>query len=127
MAEVFAFAFNTLLSDMACIDAGFRQQILEAQKNLLEKCVGIIEKLKEQPKDSEWVLKSLLPVTFGLCRSLGRYGSADNFLITKLFPYETPPPTPASQIVTTKQSFSNFRYKKYPLRKFLESVSQLLQ
>ena len=47
VAEVFSFAFNTLLCDMAVVDSGFRTQILEAQKSLLSKCVGIIESLKE--------------------------------------------------------------------------------
>ena len=43
VAEVFAFAINTLLSDMASIDTGFREQILDAQKSLLDKCVGFLE------------------------------------------------------------------------------------
>lgn len=112
VAEVFTFAFNTLLCDMVnCVDSGFRSQILDTQKNLLEKCIGIIEMLKENKgeKDAEWIFNSLLPVTLGLCRSLGRFGNADDYLITRLFPTEAPPPSPASQIVTTKQSFSNFR------------------
>ena len=59
---------------------------------------------------SDWIFKSLLPVTIGLIRALGRFGFPDNYLITRLFPQEAPPPSPASQLVTTKQSFSNFRY-----------------
>ena len=46
MAEVFSFAINTLLSDMANVDAGFREKILDAQKSLLEKCVKFIEGLR---------------------------------------------------------------------------------
>ena len=42
MAEVFAFAINTLLSDMAVVDGGFRTMILDAQMSLLEKCVTAI-------------------------------------------------------------------------------------
>lgn len=49
-------------------------------------------------------------MTIGLIRALGRFGFPDNYLITRLFPQEAPPPSPASQLVTTKQSFSNFRY-----------------
>lgn len=112
VAEVFTFAFNTLLSDMVhCVDAEFRQQILNSQKELLEKCIQIIESLKDDHKeeDADWIFKSLLPVTLGLCRALGRFGNPDDCLITRLFPMEAPPPSPASQIVTTKQSFSNFR------------------
>ena len=110
MAEVFAFAINTLLSDMAVVDGGFRTMILDAQMSLLEKCVSAIEKAKESEVDDEWsYCDSLIPVTFGLCRALGRFGLADNFLITRVFPQEAPPSSPASQLITAKQSFSNFR------------------
>ena len=113
VAEVFAFAINTLLSDMAVVDGGFRTMILDAQMSLLEKCVTAIEKAKESDNDdleSNWnYCDSLIPVTFGLCRALGRFGLADNFLITRVFPQEAPPPSPASQLITAKQSFSNFR------------------
>ena len=107
MAEVFAFTFNTLLCDMAAVDTKYRDKIIEAQKSLLDQCVCKLELLKGQDKD--WILKSLLPVTLGLCRALGRYGMPDDYLITRVFPTEPPPPSPASQMVTTKQSFSNFR------------------
>ena len=53
MAEVFSFAINTLLSDMACVDAGFREKILEAQKSLLEKCVNFLEILHDDPTQQE--------------------------------------------------------------------------
>ena len=53
MAEVFSFAINTLLSDMACVDAGFREKILEAQKSLLEKCVNFLEILHDDPSQQE--------------------------------------------------------------------------
>ena len=53
VAEVFSFAINTLLSDMACVDAGFREKILEAQKSLLEKCVNFLEILHDDPKQQE--------------------------------------------------------------------------
>ena len=111
VAEVFAFTFNTLLCDMAIVDAGFRQQIFNEQENILEKCVQTIAQFKEKPEsaDSEWIFQILIPVTFGICRALGRFGHLDNFLITKLFPTEPPPPSPASQMVITKQNFSNFR------------------
>ena len=109
VAEVFAFAINTLLSDMAVVDGGFRTIILEAQMSLLEKCVQAIEKAKESVEDPIWYCDSLIPVTFGLCRALGRFGLPDNFLITRVFPQEAPPPSPASQLITAKQSFSNFR------------------
>ena len=114
MAEVFAFTFNTLLCDMAAVDTKYRDEILEAQKSLLDQCVCKLELLKaENPeiaeKDKDWILTSLLPGTLGLCRALGRYGMPDDYLITRVFPTEPPPPSPASQMVTTKQSFSNFR------------------
>ena len=41
--EVFAFSFNTLLCDMLMLSSEYREQILEAQKNLLEKCVNALE------------------------------------------------------------------------------------
>ena len=53
VAEVFSFAINTLLSDMACVDAGFREKILEAQKSLLEKCVNFLEILHDDPTQQE--------------------------------------------------------------------------
>ena len=59
---------------------------------------------------SEWKVKIVVPVTLGLCRALGRFGSTDELLISRLFPIEVSPPPPTSQLVTSKQSFSNFRY-----------------
>ena len=109
VAEVFAFAINTLLSDMAVVDGGYRQIILDAQMALLEKCVRNIEKSKECAEDTDWICESLIPVTFGLCRALGRFGFPDEYLITRIFPQEAPPPSPASQLITAKQNFSNFR------------------
>ena len=41
--EVFAFAFNTLLCDMIMLSQDYRDQILEAQQNLLKKCVEALE------------------------------------------------------------------------------------
>ena len=41
--EVFAFSFNTLLCDMLMLSSEYREQILEAQKKLLEKCVNALE------------------------------------------------------------------------------------
>ena len=53
VAEVFSFAINTLLSDMACVDAGFREKILDAQRSLLEKCVNFLEIIRDDPSQQD--------------------------------------------------------------------------
>ena len=77
--------------------------------NLFDYIFQVFKKCVNALIFTEWKSRIVVPVTFGLCRALGRYGSIDELLITRLFPIEVTPPAPTSQLVTSKQSFSNFR------------------
>ncbi len=90
VAENFAFAFNTLLSDVAMALPDAREDVFASQVHLFETLSvavqgarGGIEEAPLPQNTKVLLCQSTLPLLFGLVRSMGRFGSGCDFLLSR--------------------------------------------
>ncbi|EEB20254.1 Phosphatidylinositol 4-kinase alpha, putative [Pediculus humanus corporis] len=117
VAERFSFCLNTLLSDIAARNDLLRERIITAQIKQLESLCHLIHKHKSnssthQTDDSKiYLCRNVVPVFFGLARSMGRLSTTDPPLICCIFPKPLPPTQTEGTCLnlTKKKNFSTFR------------------
>lgn len=125
-SECLAFALNTFLCDVAVLDIQSRSEILEFQVSLLADLGQLILSKKQETGSTtslhqngvvadRKLSKRIVPLFFGLCRSMGRFGNPSEPLFLKLFPKPSPPISTTAKSATNgipsknNRSFSNFR------------------
>lgn len=120
MAEIFAFSFNSLLSDVAKCCPAFRQNVFEAQTELLQTLIAAIDNelgedilLQDQERKVR-LCDTTVPLLFGLARAFGRFGSTNNYLLCKLYPPKQRGKAPnaakkSHEAEVLQKHYSNFR------------------
>lgn len=112
LPERFSFCLNTLLSDIAAKDPNLTEEIISSQVKFLSDLTSLIKADASGLQKSGGVCRIILPILFGLARSLGRFSGQDPPLLCRIFPKpEKPTPITPRQPSDSgkKKSFTNFR------------------
>ncbi|XP_011307555.1 phosphatidylinositol 4-kinase alpha isoform X2 [Fopius arisanus] len=116
VAERFSFCLNTLLSDVAARGETACDEIIATQVEILSVITNLIRSCKEQNgarglQAKLSLCKCVVPVLFGLARSMGRFATVDPPLLCRIFPQPEPPMKNNNEASPNKRhrSFSNFR------------------
>lgn len=116
VAERFSFCLNTLLSDVAAREEPASEEIIATQVEILSVITNLIRGCKEQNgarglQAKLSLCKCVVPVLFGLARSMGRFATVDPPLLCRIFPQPEPPVKNNCEASPNKRhrSFSNFR------------------
>lgn len=113
--EKFSFCLNTLLSDIALCFPTYRDEIIQTQVEVLSTLSNLIRSSKESSGTTTLICKTTLPITIGLCRSLGRYSFENTPLLCRLFPKPNDFKLNQNERYVSCQNVQNNLSKKYLL------------